>query len=171
MAKRKPFTSYDEYSDFYHQEHVQRDLLVGGAALGIPDAYFMSKALYDGDYRLAMYYAQVMGIVHLGWFTAWNIVKLWDVFRHGGKNLLGLNFHKAMQGKGVLASRVLFNPVSLLAESTYYQRELWQYIGDEKTGAIHYSSAGDIGSGGSMPVVPELDSISWRSIKREFGFD
>jgi hypothetical protein len=175
LAKRKPFTSVDEYQDWWLQEHVFDDYATGAAAFGIPDAYYMSRALYDGNYSLALYYAQVMGAVHLTWFTAWNIVSLWDIFRHGGKNIKGLSFHKAMQGKGVLAGRALrsvfLNPPAVLAESTYYQRELWQYIGDEKTGAIHYSGAGDIGSGGSMPVVPELESFSWRSIKREFGFD
>ena len=55
--------------------------------------------------------------------------------------------------------------------SAQYQSRVWKHIGDSKTGSTHYSGAGDIGSGGSMPVVPDLDSFTWRSIKREFGFD
>jgi hypothetical protein len=42
--------------------------------------------------------------------------------------------------------------LAILAASTILQREYWQDIGDEKTGAIHYSGAG-LMTGGSMPVV------------------
>ena len=152
---------------------TKKDVAVAMVGLGIPDMFQMVLALKEGRREDALYYAQIMGTSHLIWYTAWKLVEQWDLFRHAGKNVRGMTFHGAMQGRSALAGQIFKSvaPLAAIIESTYYQREVWQNIGDEKTGAIHYSGAGDIGSGGSMPVVPELESFSWRSIKREFGFD
>ena len=66
-------------------------------------------------------------------------------------------------------------PVVLLAGSAAAQRETWQYIGDEKTGAVHFAAAGGL-SGGSMPVVPSTDTssptggLSWESLNALFSW-
>ena len=44
-----------------------------------------------------------------------------------------------------------------LVASAVAQREVWHVIGDEKTGAIHFSGAGGL-TGGSMPVVTSQDT-------------
>ena len=44
-------------------------------------------------------------------------------------------------------------PVIAIVGSAAAQRETWQHIDDEKTGAVHFAAAGGM-SGGSMPVVP-----------------
>jgi hypothetical protein len=60
-----------------------------------------------------------------------------------------------------------------LVGSAVAQREVWHVIGDEKTGAIHFSGAGGL-SGGSMPVVTSQDTsdpmggFSWKSIMSLF---
>lgn len=57
--------------------------------------------------------------------------------------------------------------------SAVVQREVWQEIGDEKTGAVHFAAAGTM-SGGSMPVVTSQDTSSptggftWESIMSLF---
>jgi hypothetical protein len=47
------------------------------------------------------------------------------------------------------------HPSVALITSAYLQREVWQEIGDEKTGAVRFAGAGGM-SGGSMPVLSEL---------------
>ena len=64
-------------------------------------------------------------------------------------------------------------PVVALVGSAAAQRETWQHIGDEQTGAVHFASAG-VMSGGSMPVVSSRDTTSstggftWESIMSLF---
>lgn len=48
-------------------------------------------------------------------------------------------------------------PIALVA-SAAAQREVWQSIGDEKTGAVHFASAGTMS--GSMPMVSSQDTGS-----------
>lgn len=74
----------------------------------------------------------------------------------------------ARMGMNRMLMGAVFNPVFLTptaaVTSAVAQREVWDEIGDPYTGAIHYSSAGDVGSGGSMPVIHELPSKSgWKS--------
>ena len=130
--------------------------LAGGAFLfGLPDFFHMVEALHDGDTRSAMYYAHVVGSTHALWYFAYRLVSAWDIYRHGGKNLM--SFHKIMQGKGALAGQALRSPAMLpvyAVESMIKQREVWSDIGDPYTGAMHFSRAGDVGSGGSMPSIP-----------------
>jgi hypothetical protein len=112
------------------------------------------EALYNGDNRRAAYYGHVLGSTHLLWYTAYRLVSAYDIWRHGGKNLM--SFHKIMQGRGALLGEVLKSPAMLPVyafESMLKQREVWSQIGDLYTGSIHYSHAGDVGGGGSMPVV------------------
>lgn len=54
-----------------------------------------------------------------------------------------------------VAGRVAYTalPVVVVTASAVAQREVWQEIGDEQTGAVHFAAAGTM-SGGSMPVVP-----------------
>ena len=66
-----------------------------------------------------------------------------------------------------------FAPQLAIVGSAVAQRETWQVIGDEKTGAVHFAAAGGI-SGGSMPVVTSQDTSSptggftWESIMSLF---
>jgi hypothetical protein len=61
--------------------------------------------------------------------------------------------------------------------SAVVQREVWQEIGDEKTGAVHFAGAGGF-TGGSMPVVTSQDTssptgdldLSWSNLKTMFGW-
>jgi hypothetical protein len=48
-------------------------------------------------------------------------------------------------------------PIALVT-SAVAQREAWQVIGDEKTGAVHFASAGTMS--GSMPMVSSQDTSS-----------
>lgn len=66
-----------------------------------------------------------------------------------------------------------FAPQLAIVGSAYAQRETWQMIGDEKTGAVHFAASGTM-SGGSMPVVSSQDTSSptggftWESIMSLF---
>jgi hypothetical protein len=66
-----------------------------------------------------------------------------------------------------------FAPQVAIIGSAVAQREVWQQIGDEKTGAVHFAAAGTM-SGGSMPVVSSQDTSSptggftWESIMSLF---
>jgi hypothetical protein len=66
------------------------------------------------------------------------------------------------------AARALYvsAPIVLAAGSAGAQAYVWSEIGDSKTGAVHYSSAGMM-SGGSMPVVTGTlgDLPTWSDIK------
>jgi hypothetical protein len=48
-------------------------------------------------------------------------------------------------------------PVVVITGSAVAQREVWQGIGDQQTGAVHFAAAGTM-SGGSMPVVSGSNS-------------
>ena len=133
-------------------DEIGLDIVKGGAGFGIPDAFEVAAALYEGRYRDALYYATIFGYVHLNWYVAWGLVKAITP-----KYAAGHTFHTIMQGKGALAGQALKHPVMLpvyAGLSAHQQRKTWQRIGDESTGAVHYSRAGDVGSGGSTPVVP-----------------
>jgi hypothetical protein len=62
---------------------------------------------------------------------------------------------------------------AIAVSSAVAQREVWQEIGDEQTGAVHFAAAGTM-SGGSMPVVPSSNTndprggFSWESINALF---
>lgn len=68
-------------------------------------------------------------------------------------------------------------PLVVITGSAVAQRETWQHIGDEKTGAVHFAAAGTM-SGGSMPVVTSQDTssptgdldLSWSNLKAMFGW-
>jgi hypothetical protein len=76
-----------------------------------------------------------------------------------------------------VAARVAYTalPVIVVTSSAVAQREVWQEIGDEQTGAVHFAAAGTM-SGGSMPVVPSADTsdprggFSWESISALFDW-
>jgi hypothetical protein len=78
-----------------------------------------------------------------------------------------------------VAGRVAYTalPVVVVTASAVAQREVWQNIGDEQTGAIHFSGAGSM-SGGSMPVVSSQDTsdpmggvdLSWKNLKTLFSW-
>jgi len=99
------------------------------------------------------------------WFTGWQIVSIWDLLRHGGKNRM--TFHASMQGvramAGMIYKRLAFTTPAVLAASAVTNQIIWDKIGDVKTGSTHWAQAGNIGSGGSMPVIPELPT--WRSVQ------
>ncbi len=76
-----------------------------------------------------------------------------------------------------VAGRVAYTalPVVVVTASAVAQREVWQNIGDEQTGAIHFAGAGGM-SGGSMPVVTSQDTssptgtLSWKNLKALFSW-
>lgn len=127
--------------------------LIGG---GLPSAYHLSSSLYEGDYEAAMYYAKVEAAV-LG--TQFGFLKFLNWYQ-GPK--YATSFHHLKAGMSFGRSQILQNPVVIGAASMEAQRQTWAQIGDPKTGAIHYSTAGMI-SGGSMPVVS--DRVSMKDIK------
>jgi hypothetical protein len=49
---------------------------------------------------------------------------------------------------------------AVLTTSAVIQREVWQNIGDERTGAVHFAGAGGM-SGGTMPLVPYSSDMSF----------
>jgi hypothetical protein len=82
-----------------------------------------------------------------------------------------------MPGIGIagyaLVAKLTGEAVVVVTASAVAQREVWQNIGDEQTGAIHFAGAGGM-SGGSMPVVTSQDTSSptggftWESIMSLF---
>ena len=74
--------------------------------------------------------------------------------------------------RSTAAFAVRFAPQIAIVASAHAQRETWQHIGDEKTGAVHFAAAGGF-SGGSMPVVTSQDTssptgdldFSWSNLK------
>ncbi len=130
------------------------DYAVGMAGFGIPDVVGLAVAVAEGDEKEAIYYAKVMGATHATWLTAWKLVKQYDMIRHGAKNLRGLNFHKVMGGVRFLSTRAVGGPIMLAAAgSMVAQKEVWDRIGDPKTGAVYYARAGTM-SGNRGPVIP-----------------
>lgn len=82
---------------------------------GVPDLYYLSKAVYDEDYDAFAYYSAVTAGVHGTWYAAYRMVRSYDLARHAGKNVKALKFHKAIQGKGpltTLALRAVFIPAT-----------------------------------------------------------
>lgn len=83
--------------------------------------------------------------------------------------------YQNMKATVQVAGRVVYTsiPVIAVVGSAAAQRETWQHIGDEKTGAVHFAAAGGM-SGGSMPVVTSQDTSSptggftWESIMSLF---
>ncbi len=91
------------------------DILSGALTLGIPEAYLMAESIHTGDEDQFWYSLRVTATIHTLWYNAWRAARAWDLFRHGGKNVLGMNFHRAMQGvnamRGVFYRSVLTNPI------------------------------------------------------------
>ncbi len=135
--------------------------LIGG---GLPSAYHLASSLHEGDYEAAMYYAKVEAAV-LG--TQFSFLKFLNWYQ-GPK--YATSFHHLKAGMSFGRSQVLQNPVVIGAASMEAQRRTWESIGDPKTGAIHYSTAGMM-SGGSMPVVSDrlISGDVSRGFKNLFG--
>lgn len=131
--------------------------LIGG---GIPTAYHLASAIYEGDMEAAMYYAKIEAAV-LG--TQFGFLKFLNLYQ-GPK--YATSFHHLKSGLSFGRTQVLQNPVVIGAASMEAQRRTWESIGDSMTGAIHYASAGTM-SGGSMPVVS--GRVTMRDIKNFFG--
>ncbi len=77
-------------------------------------------------------------------------------------------FGKAQRLRNTVVFVAKFAPQIALVASAAAQAEVWQEIGDPKTGAVHFAGAGGF-IGGSMPVVPSGDTsspsggLSWKS--------
>ncbi len=80
-------------------EEFGKDYAFGMASFGIPEMYHMAKALYEGDEEALMYSLKLSFAVHGTWYSAWQLNRMWDFYRHGGKNIQ--SFHKSMQGVNV----------------------------------------------------------------------
>ncbi len=101
--------------------------LSGLFTLGIPELYHLSRSLYDRDMDAFFFHVKTTAMVHSTWYLAWRGLRHWDIFRHGGKNIKGMNFHKMMSHKGAAQSRFIVAPVAgvlaapaLAAASAYY---------------------------------------------------
>ncbi len=142
-------------------ERLGEDVALGMISFGIPELYYIFKAIYDGDEEALAHHLKVAGIVHGIWYTGYQLASAWEYYRHG-RDIM--SFHAAMQGKGALAGQFVraIAPISSLILSTYYQNQVWSTIGDPKTGATHYAQAGTM-SGGFMPVISELPT--WRDVQ------
>ncbi len=116
------------------EEDDKRDFIKhyisGLFTLGIPELYNLSRSLYERDMDAFAFHAKTTAMVHSTWYLAWRGLQHWDIFRHGGKNIKGMNFHKMMSHKGAAQSRWVVAPIaSVLAVpaisatgSYYYER-------------------------------------------------
>lgn len=147
------------------EERIQfvADMLSGVFTLGIPEAYLMAEAIYYGDEEQFWYSARVTASIHGFLYFGYRIVMLWDIFRHGGKNVM--SFHKMMQGFGALRGMfwraTLLSTPGVMTGAAVANQYIWDSIGDVKTGSTHWAQAGSM-TGGSMPVVPS-DKRWWNS--------
>ncbi len=104
----------------YPSEEFMEDVALGMVSAGLPEAYHITKAIYERDTEALAYHLKVAGTVHGTWYTAYRLNLLWDLYRHGGKNII--SFHKAMQGvnalRGMTASAVAIP--ALVLTGAYY---------------------------------------------------
>ena len=142
------------------EERIQfiSDILTGVLTLGIPEAYLMAEAIYYGDEEQFWYSVKVTAAIHGMFYLAWQVNVLWDIFRHGGKNLM--SFHKVMQGfsalRGMFWKATVLSTPGVMTGAAVANQFIWDQIGDVKTGSTHWAQAGSM-SGGSLPVVPSDD--------------
>ncbi len=92
----------------YLSEEFMEDVALGMVSAGLPEAYHISKAIYERDTEALAYHLKVAGTVHGTWYTGYRLAILWDLYRHGGKNVI--SFHKAMQGVNALRGMVATAP-------------------------------------------------------------
>lgn len=81
------------------------DVGKGIVLMGIPEGYYIAKAMYEGDEEALIHHTKVAGVVHGIWYTAYQLAKMYDIYAKGGRNLI--SFHQAMQGKKVLAGQAV----------------------------------------------------------------
>lgn len=86
------------------EEQYLYDVGTGVMLFGIPDVYHLTRAAYEGDMDSFAYYSAVAAGVHGTWYAAYRGVRAYDIARHGGKNIAGMSYHSAIQGKGPLAT-------------------------------------------------------------------
>lgn len=138
---------------------VAWDYAIGMVGGGIPGALNLSLALYEGDNSKAWYWFKMEASVLASQYSMLKFLNWYQGPKYA------ITFHELKGGmshfRSVLATKVA--PIAVAAASAYAQRETWQSIGDEKTGAIHYSQSGTM-SGGSMPVIGELPT--WSDVER-----
>lgn len=161
------FPDHPFFEEMSEEERIEflGNVIAGALTLGIPEAYLMAEAIITGNEEQFWSSLRVTAVLHGMWFTAHQTVVLWDIFRHGGKNVM--SFHRAMQGLGVLRSMLLrtiaSSPPVILAASAVANQYLWSKIGDSKTGSVYWARSGDI-SGGSLPIISELPT--WRGVQK-----
>lgn len=80
-----------EFSEF------EKDVATGMVSFGIPEMYHMYEVIYYGDEEALAYHLKVAGIVHGTWYSAYQLGKMWELYRHG-RGIL--SFHEIMAGKG-----------------------------------------------------------------------
>jgi hypothetical protein len=74
-----------------------KDVSTGMVSFGIPEMYHIYEAIYYGDEEALAYHLKVAGVVHGTWYSAYQLGKMWELYRHGRGML---SFHEAMAGKG-----------------------------------------------------------------------
>ena len=79
------------------------DVGTGMPALGIPEMYHISEAIYEDDMDALKYHMQVAGTVHSLWYGGYQMAKYWELLRHGRSMM---PFHTAMSHKGVLIGQI-----------------------------------------------------------------
>ncbi len=119
----------------YPSEEFMEDVAMGMVSAGLPEAYHISEAIYDRDTEALAYHLKVAGTVHGTWYTGYRLVMLWDLYRHGGKNIM--NFHKAMQGVNALRG-ITLSAVSSLVVFTGVHYGLKYWLGEtDQSSVIH----------------------------------
>ena len=117
------------------------------SAHGAAHAAYYDEDLSDEDYEALIY----AGLWHAPVWAIHIAHKLGAFAGYSG----GFGYYRSLSMFPVLG-------VGLAAvSSAQYQSDVWNYIGDPKTGATHYAGAGSM-SGGSMPVVPS-DKQWWNT--------
>ncbi len=144
--------------DFLSEEYVDAAYdyafaLIGG---GLPSSFHLAHALARRDYDDALYYAKVEAAVLA---TQYSMLKILNWYQ-GPK--YAMTFHRLHQGLGV-ARGIIARTLGV------YTAPVWAAVVSAKTGSklaqihpgqdmqsvtsLHYASGGDVGSGGSMPVI------------------
>ncbi len=162
--KRGPIDPPYRYSPSKEELEVWEDYVVSLYTGGIPAYLRIAHALAREDEEEAIYNFK------LGLATSATYLSFYWAAR-----FLDPRYTRsyASFSRNVSTARTLFvravmkNPVVWAGAAMVAQRDIWQSIGDEKTGAIHYSAAGSM-SGGSMPVV-SLPFYSYKSPDTTLG--
>ncbi len=148
--------------EYFSEEHAH-DLWISLVGGGFPSAFNLAYALYRGDIESAKYYVTVSASVLGAQYAILQFLNMVQGPRYA------MTFMEFLRGVSTLRTVTAFSvPVlsaGVLAVAADTNNTIWKRIGDQKTGSVYWSQAGDVSSGGSMPVVSDLptwdDVVQW----------